>query len=271
MERGQRKQDIAMPEIAIASQPEETSSVEAVASAFPENTETVTVDTPENFEQPKNEPVETPQQLNFRQLREKAERLERERDEAIRLVQEQEYRRTFSAQAPQQQAAAVEEEDFQLKTDDLVEGKHLSKVSQKIKRLEDQLKQYQNQSQEQIIETRIKSQYPDFERIVNKDNIESLRLQYPELAQTINSSTDLYSKAISAYTIIKKMGIAVDESYMQDKIIAQKNATKPRVTASVSPQTGETPLSKANAFANGLTPELQRTLRKEMEDARKLI
>ena len=37
----------------------------------------------------------------------------------------------------------------------------------------------------------------------------------------------------------------------------------------MSPQQGDSPLSRANAFANGLTPELRVQLIKEMEEARK--
>ena len=54
-----------------------------------------------------------------------------------------------------------------------------------------------------------------------------------------------------------------------DKRKAQENSAKPRPMASVSPQQGESPLSHANAFANGLTPELQKQLWKEMQDAKK--
>jgi hypothetical protein len=56
---------------------------------------------------------------------------------------------------------------------------------------------------------------------------------------------------------------------MADRAAAQKNASKPKPLASVSPQQGDSPLSRANAFANGLTPELQKQLRQEMEEARK--
>jgi hypothetical protein len=58
---------------------------------------------------------------------------------------------------------------------------------------------------------------------------------------------------------------------MADKLRAQKNAAKPKPLASVNPQQGDSPLSKANAFANGLTDDLKKQLRKEMEDARRSI
>jgi len=49
----------------------------------------------------------------------------------------------------------------------------------------------------------------------------------------------------------------------------QANTAKPRPLTSVSPQSGESPLSRANAFAEGLTPELKKNLFKEMQEAKK--
>jgi len=207
---------------------------------------------------------ETPQARNFRQLRESKERAERERDEAYRILREVELRK--------QQAQPQQEEenlDFSIAPDELAEGKHLSKVDKKIKKLEQQIQAYQRRSYEDITEARIKSQYPDFDKVVSQDNVSALRSTYPELAETLNSATDLYTKAISAYTLIKKLGIQPDRSYDMDKEIALRNAAKPRPLTSVSPQQGESPLTKANAFANGLTEDLKTQLLKEMREVRR--
>jgi uncharacterized phage infection (PIP) family protein YhgE len=201
---------------------------------------------------------------NLMRMREKADRLERERNEYERRLQDLEAR--FTQQSNNNQQV---EEDYtnNIGSDDLVEGKHLSKVEKKIKKLEDQIKSYQQQSTTQTTEARLKAQYPDFDRIVSKDNIESLKENYPEIAHTLNSSTDLYSTAVSAYTLIKKLGISQDTSYDNEKILAQRNAAKPKPLASLSPQQGDSPMSKANAFANGLTEDLKAQLYREMNDA----
>lgn len=203
--------------------------------------------------------VEAPQEdnatRNFKQLRELKERAERERDELIKQLQ-------------QMQQPAEEEDDIGIGADDFAEGKHLKKLNKDIKELKKQLNEYKTHSSEITTEAKIKSQYPDFDSVVTKDSIDRLRQDYPELATTINSSLDLYTKAVAAYTLIKKFGIN-DTSYMQDKLLATKNAAKPRPLASVSPQQGDSPLSRANAFANGLTEELKEQLRKEMYAHRK--
>lgn len=205
----------------------------------------------ETTDQPevKSAPVpseETNEERNFRNLRMKAERLEKERNEAIQRL------RTYEEQAPV-------EEELDLRPNDLAEGKHISRVQNKIHALESQL-----------IETRLRAQYPDIDSVVSADNLAILQRDHPDLANTIGSSKNLYSKAVSAYTIIKKMGIAPDVSpYEQEKAIAHRNAIKPKPLASVSPQQGDSPLSHANAFANGLTDELKKQLHREMMDSMK--
>jgi hypothetical protein len=202
---------------------------------------------------------------SFRELREKADRAARERDELLSIVKE------FKQQNAPSQPSEPEDYDLNLKPDDLAEGKHLTKVQKEIKKLKDELNTYKKQSYESIVEAKLKSNYNDFDKVVNPDTIRSLSSIYPELAATLNSSADLYNKAVSAYTMIKKLGIYQEDIYMADKKKVQENAAKPKTLSSISPQQAESPLSKVNAFANGLTPELQKQLRREMEDARKAI
>lgn len=212
-------------------------------------------------------PQHTPQQIqetaqarNFRALKEAAEKAARERDELARKLQEYENQKLESSY-----------EDFNVKDEDIVEGKQFAKAVQRIKYLEQQQKQYMQQTNVSAAEIKLRQQYPDFDKVVTKENCEMLSASYPELARSLNASSDLYEKAASAYTIIKKFGIYTDTPlHDADKKKAVANASKPRPTASVSAQRGETPLSRANAFSDGLTEELKEHLRKEMEECSKL-
>ncbi len=194
---------------------------------------------------------------NFRQLREKAERTERE------LYEANQYIRSMQSQSK------PKEEDDDLADDDLVERKHVDRiVDRKIKKYEEQLQQYSMMQQEQ----QVLNKCPDYYAIVNDDSIALLREQDPDIAATLASNPDLKSKAIATYNIIKKMGITaapVAQPYSQDIERIQKNASKPKPLASVNPQQGDSPLSRANAFANGLTDELKDQLRKEMAESRR--
>jgi hypothetical protein len=194
---------------------------------------------------------------SFRQMRDSKEKAQRERDEAYRLLKQYEIKQEQQVQQPQ-------DEELDIISDQYIEGRHLSKVDKKVRELEKQLKQYQQQSSQQSVESRVMSQYPDFDKVVSEDNIEQLKNDFPELAQTLHSSTDFYSKAISTYKLIKKLGISPDNTYENEKAIVQKNASKPKSLGSIAPQQGDSPLSKANAFQNGLTDDLKSQLHKEM-------
>jgi hypothetical protein len=243
----QDDQVIAMPEIIEETQQEQGAEQEA----------------PQQQAQATEQPKETEQARNFRQLKEARERAERERDEAIRIIREMQSRQQ------QPQPAPVEEDDLALGAEDVAEGKHVKKVYNEVRELKKQLKQYQQQSSETVAETRLKATYPDADRVLSADNINAFKDKYPEMANTIyNSTGDMYSKLVSAYTMIKQLGVHHEDLYEADRNLAQKNAAKPRPLTSISPQQGDTPLSKANAFANGLTPELQKQLIEEMNKAR---
>lgn len=216
--------------------------------------------------------VESQNAKNIRAIREKAERAERaerERDELMKRLHDLEIARF---QQQQQQAKPVveeKEEPLPESDDDWVPVKHLRKYDKTIKELKEELSSYRQQTTMASVDARLKSKYPDIDAVVCKENLDTLRATYPELADSINAGSDLYNKAAAAYTLIKKLGIAPEDNYVEDKIKAQKNAVKPRPLASVNPQQGDSPLSKANAFANGLTDDLKAQLRREMENARK--
>jgi hypothetical protein len=210
-------------------------------------------------------PVESNADRNFRALREKAERIERENNEMARQIA------SYQQQSQQRPQEEPEIED-NLAPDALIEKRHLSRYDKKLQKLEAQLKAYQEQSITLSAEAQLKAKYNDFDTIVNKDNLEMLKLTYPELAQTIYNNPDLYTKGASAYTIIKQMGIAPGTSTDLDKERAERNLAKPRPLASVAASQGnDSPLQRANAFANGLTEDLKKQLHQEMIEAMRNI
>jgi hypothetical protein len=208
------------------------------------------------------------QERNFAALRTAREQAERERDEAIRYIQQLQQQVNQKSQS-KEEIRAEKEDDLGFSDDDLVEGKHLRNYYKEIKALKQEIKEFRQKSAEQTTEALLKSKYPDFDAVVSSQNLKELRSNYPELAETINNSSDLYNKAVSAYTIIKKMGLNTPDEYIQEKQRAAKNTTKPKPLNAVSPQQGDSPLSHANAFANGLTEDLKKQLLKEMTEAAK--
>jgi hypothetical protein len=216
----------------------------------------------ETQESVQQESQETPQQMRFREMRERVKQVERERDDALRIAKEIHNLKQAQAQVPQE-----DDENIGIGSEDYVEGKHLKQLYKEVKRLKQEVNQYQQQNYSSTAEVRLKSEFPDFERVVTKENIEMLAQLYPPIAQTLRSSNDLYSTGYSAYTLIKQFNIDQSQQNNLEKI--QKNLQKPRSIQSISPQIGDTPLAKANAFANGLTDDLKKQLIKEMEQSRK--
>lgn len=225
-----------------------------------EATETSEQPTQEIVEQtPVEVKPETPAQISWRQLREKAERAEKRAKELEDMIANQSHQ-------PSKQAIEEDDEEIRIQPDDLVEGKHLSRYDKKIRKLEAELKQYQTKSYEATAETKIKQEFPDYDKVVTQESLYILQSQFPELAQSISSNPDLYSKAKAAHLAITKLGINPNDTSAQETTI-NKNISKPKPLASISPQMGDSPLTRANAFASGLTQELKDQLYKEMQDA----
>lgn len=216
--------------------------------------------------------VSSQNQNNIRDLRKSKEKAERERDEMMRQI--------LMYQQQQQKQVQVEPEEVEedpfaaLGIDDesLVEGKHLKEMVKEIKNLKKTIQSQQQQNSrtsQDALDIKLRNQFPDIHQVLTAENIEMFRNLDPDLAETIGNNQDTYKKASMAYKMIKQYGIYKDPSFDQEKAVAQKNALKPKPLASVSPQQGNSPLSRANTFANGLTPDLKKQLHQEMIDAMK--
>jgi len=232
--------------------------------------------THETYEQPQPTAVQRPKKdfatlsaekdASIRAMRELKERAEWERDQAMKLLKEnREYLQSYPQQQKQQQ---YEEPETELSDADVVQAKHvkkiLSPVLQELKAVKEELNTYRKQTAVSTDELRLKASYPDFDRIVTMDNVKAFANAYPELAKSIDAGSDVYAKGSSVYTLIKQFGIGQDQQLQQQQDLIQKNLSKPRPISSVSPQTGSSPLTRANPFANGMTKEVEDALRAEM-------
>lgn len=182
-------------------------------------------------------------QKHFQAMRDQKERAERERDEAYRRLQELER----SAQG--QKTPEDTDDDFNIDPDALAEGKHLKKMHGQLKQLQQQLKKQQESQQQESIELRLKSQYPDFDNVVSATNIATLKEKYPHFAQTIYTSTDLYSKSVTAYNLIKELGIEpMAQNARREEEQFEANKKRPRSAASLTGTRSDSPLTQAQSF-----------------------
>lgn len=176
---------------------------------------------------------ETAQAKNFRALREQNEAMARELEEA------KSYMQNMEANKPKV-AESVSDDD-----DDLVEVRHLRKVNQKMEVLQDQ-----------IAENSLISKFPDFHSVVNESNIKKLIEDYPELAHSIDSNKDMFTKKKAAYTLIKKLKIGAAGDNTAEFKKAQGNADKPMPLSSANAE--NKPFAHADAYAQALTEDKKR-------------
>lgn len=203
--------------------------------------------------------VETVQMRNFRQMRERQEQTDRELERLRRELEKKN-------QEP------VEDLEFSVAPDDLLQGSHAYKLQKKLKRQEEMLAKQQQQMEQLLIESRLRAQYPDFDQIVTKDNLEALSSQHPEITQTLRSSTDLYSSAATAYTVIKNLGLSYHPAapaISKEKETIQKNAAKPKPIGAVGSQQGSSPLTRVNDYGQ-LTQEMKDKIYEEMQSLAKM-
>lgn len=261
-----------------SEQPVEQGQVEEVLQQLqPEQTDQNREEEQEVVEQ---EPVQQVKpskptaQDSFKALRESKEKAERERDALMAqiMMQAQMNQKPVQQAQPQPVEQVATEMDFNIAEDALVEGKDVKKVYNEIKSLRKQLEDFKNQNSQMTVEAKIKANFPDFESVVSAENVAMLNEQYPDIAKSLADTKDTYAKASAAYTVMKKFGIAqINQEYamkQNEKAKVISNIAKPRPINSISPQQGDSPLSKANAFANGMTKELKEQLFKEMMEAR---
>jgi hypothetical protein len=188
---------------------------------------------------------ENNKEYNFRKMRETLE----QRDEEIRMLRERDNNSN----------------EDELGEEDLVEGKHLKRGLSEIK---DIIRKKELES----VPDKLKSKFEDFNDVVTKENLEKLQKTEPELFQTLQvedgkklSAGDLFVKGIAAYKTIKSLKISPEnQEYMNKKEHIQSNHDKPMSVQAIN---GAGAIHQANAFANGLTPELKKQLNKEMVES----
>lgn len=140
---------------------------------------------------------------DFRALRQRQKELEWENKQKDELLQ-----RLLQQQQPQmpQPIAEPEEADEDFVPAGKVKGiarKAVEPLMQEIQELKSRLAQ---QEQQKLIQN-LRTQYSDFDDVVNVDTLEILEKQEPELAATIASFKDPYKMGLHSYKYIKALGL----------------------------------------------------------------
>jgi hypothetical protein len=192
------------------------------------------------------------QEHNWREARRKMQELERRAEEQQELI----YR--LQNQNP------VEEDDLaKLADDDIVTAKQARRLAENMARqVADEAIREREAS---TVDERLKNRFSDFDAVVTRENIETLKSQDPELAMSLYAlAHDPYAQAVAAYKLLKKQGIGDMAKNQPQKAKALENSRKP---VSVQSVTKSSAIGEVHKFENGLTPELRKELWKEMQQA----
>jgi len=181
----------------------------------------------EPVKQPAHEQKESVESINWRKMREENDRYRKEAEDLKRQL------------------------DAKSGDDELVEQRHL--------------KEAQRKWEQATLEVRLKSKFPDFDQVVNTENLQKLAKEDPELAFTLDSTNDMYAKAVAAYKMIQSKQ-PKEQPISEDDEMFEENQYKPRSSNSLNPKS-DSPLSGANAFQRGLSKEQKSKLWAEMQEA----
>jgi hypothetical protein len=213
---------------------------------------------------------ESPQQENFRYLREERERLERkleqerkEKEELIRYMQQ------ANLQAQQQTQPEPIDEEIQAPENEYLEGKHLNKYQQQMRlRLDRESKARQDSEKrmyEMMVQQQLMMENPDYRQVFTPENLDKLEKMKPDLAKSIMANPDPLSKRNATLDAIRTYVIPARKNEMdtrakelelrQQSERVSKNFNKPVPTSS----TMTSPLSKANAFSDGTLTDERKT------------
>lgn len=195
-------------------------------------------------EQRHQEPAESKQDRNWRQMREKLDY----------------YEQKFAELEQKTQPKQVEEEDIAINDDDIVTAKDVKKLAKKMAK--ELYQQERARLDAETAEDRLRSKYSDFDDVVNEDNVKKLLKEEPELAKVLKATADPFAKGVAAYRYIRMMERANPEAV--DKQAIRQNLAKPRSTTSIK----DSGLDHVEEFANGrLTADVRRKLYEEMRNS----
>lgn len=210
--------------------------------------------------------------LNFKAMRESNARLQRENEE-LRKQSEvynsrlAEIEKAMEAQnrpaTPEEidELADLSKEDWPTREQAEKLAERKAKAMYQQMRSEDDKKRLEAERKRHLEELpkKLNKEFPDFESVVTKENVEYLKANKPHIAASLASNSDPYLQALAAYDAIKAFCPSVGVQEESQRM--EKNAQKPGTLGAAK---GTSPLSQAGSFEKGLTPDLKRQLQQEM-------
>jgi len=229
-------------------------------------------------EQPQHEPEQQPEQpqeqqheqqqqespadRNFRELREQNEAYKKRLEELERKVQSPQQKQ----EKKKEPEPSVDEDD--ISDHDLVEGRHVKKKINNIKREWDAWKQQMSSEQ---AEMKLRQNYTDFNTVLTTQNVQDLREKYPTWAKAIANASDPYTQGEMAYSMVKKLiHEPQQQQHEQDKEKERVNENAQAPRPAQPKRTQDSPLNYAHEYAQSEQEKRDQIYRQLCENAKKM-
>jgi hypothetical protein len=229
---------------------------EEIATPETETAQQETTDSQENQVDDRND-------RNWRELNKSKEEWKRKAQMQDELIQR------ILNQQPQAQPVInqVPEEDIiqELAKEEYVPGEKVAKGFKKLKEdfrreIDEVKKSYASQQQNSLFND-LRREFPDFDEVVNSENLKILEETNPRLANTIAATKDAYAIAIQSYEYIKAKGIGSKEA-------PSKRVRETEAKIEQNKKTVQTPMDKrpmAQAFSyETMSADQKKALQREM-------
>jgi len=182
----------------------------------------------------------------------------------------EEARRTIEAQARELEALRIAqtqkqtvnnqktESEYLLGEEDIVEPSDFNRVYTKVDKMDKKMRE----AEEVLINSQLRMDHHDYQKVMTQKNIDKLIDQYPEIARSLGSDPNKLTQYKSLYRVIKQFGIYQEDPHEKEKKTISENIAKPVPTNSIGGKSSTGALTQAHLFEGGLTPEVKAELRR---------
>lgn len=256
---------IEEPTVSEQQAAEPTAFEQAITGVNPEE---IDAQTPQQEIQPV---AETTRDTSLRLLRERADTERKRAEAAERRAKELEER---FATGPRQEPNQQNSRQLAFKPfdkDDYPSGDQINeRLNELAQNYETKLSNLERKQNAASATQTLKAVFPDFDQVVNDENIQNFAAAYPEEYMSMISNPDIYGAGKTAYTFIKNV-VGRDTAYTQAPVAklnyqaqaarVQQNIARPRTAASTSPQVGNLNVNTAQDGRRRLTEDYKASIR----------
>jgi hypothetical protein len=202
---------------------------------------------PQTINQPHQENQSKPEEENtdpnWRAFREARKKDREQREAAERRAAEKEaeaaalkaaMEAAFTKNSPSPQAYQQYYSTNQTETPEETEEQRIErKVNELLEKKEKLFAQQQKERELQELPNRLKSQFPDFDKVCSQDNLDYLDYHFPEISRPLDRLPQGYDKWHDIYHAVKKL-IPNQANIKKDMARADMNMNKPKSISSVT-------------------------------------